>query len=848
MHWANADQYYVKTGEHFLDYSYTRNGITVRFEVVAADVEHNDVKDDNRRFVPRVKDAAYDGETKTLTVPFEWRPLSTKDQNGIGRKQADVDSWSVKEILDRFGKEPEALAVLEAEKRKNSKGEPVSHLEHHLRRYTARNTSDFFIHKDLKGFLEGELDFYLKNEVLNIDDLESWGEQNAEGWFEVMRTMKKIGCGIIAFLAQIEDFQKRLFEKKKFVARTDYCLTLDRIPEEARDELYAEILENDEQYDEWERLFAISGIPSSLENGGDPRSIEWLKANPHLVLDTKFFDEDFKDRLLSGIENLDGQTDGLLIRSENFQALNLLQERYREKVKCIYIDPPYNTGGDGFLYKDSYQHSSWLSMMEDRLRTSRDVLSDDGVIFASIDEREFHRLRMLFGSVFGEANSVGDFVWQSRKGGGSDIGTVVADQEYVPCFSKTDSPYALSKLIVDAETLDRVDDKGLYRRGRELNKWGANSRREDRPTMYFPIPGPNGEEVYPIRNDGAQGCWRWGKKKMLDIAECGDVDFVKRNNGTYIAYEKVRSEDPRLKPYRTWLTDVRTTADGSKTVREMFGSKAYDFPKPVELLRHLISVGINDDEQLVFDFFAGSGTTGHAAIDLNREDGGNRKYILVEMGHYFDTVLKPRILKVIYSKDWKDGKPTSRDTGVGHMLKYVTLEQYEDTLNNIAFTNRKEGQSAMDLYGDEYLLRYALDFETRDSETLLNVEKMRSPFRYKLTLRDGDETRKMPVDLPETFTYLLGMRVKGRKVYHDGERRYLVYRGPTREREDVAVIWRDTEGWSKEDLERDKAFVEEQAMAAGAQDVFVNGDNLIPDARPLEATFKRLMLSEPVLS
>jgi adenine-specific DNA-methyltransferase len=178
------------------------------------------------------------------------------------------------------------------------------------------------------------------------------------------------------------------------------------------------------------------------------------------------------------------------------------------------------------------------------------------------------------------------------------------------------------------------------------------------------------------------------------------------------------------------------------------------------------------------------------------------------------------------------------------MLKYVTLEQYEDTLNNIAFTNRKEGQSAMDLYGDEYLLRYALDFETRDSETLLNVGKMRSPFRYKLTLRDGDETRALPVDLPETFAYLLGMRVKSRKAYHDGERRYLVYRGPTREREDVVVIWRDTEGWSKEDLERDKSFIEKQGMDGGAQDVFVNGDSLIPDARPLEATFRKLMLSE----
>jgi len=216
----------------------------------------------------------------------------------------------------------------------------------------------------------------------------------------------------------------------------------------------------------------------------------------------------------------------------------------------------------------------------------------------------------------------------------------------------------------------------------------------------------------------------------------------------------------------------------------------------VQLLETLTSFATKQADR-VLDYFAGSGTTGHAIINLNREDGGNRKYILVEMGHYFDTVLKPRILKVIYSKDWRDGKPTSRDTSVSHMLKYVTLEQYEDTLNNIAFTNGKEGQAAMELFGDEYLLRYVLDFETRASETLLNVERMNAPFRYKLTLRDGEQTRNLPVDLPETFAYLLGMRVKCRRAYHDGERRYLVYRGPTRERENVTVIWRDTEGWSK---------------------------------------------------
>lgn len=253
-----------------------------------------------------------------------------------------------------------------------------------------------------------------------------------------------------------------------------------------------------------------------------------------------------------------------------------------------------------------------------------------------------------------------------------------------------------------------------------------------------------------------------------------------------------------------------------------------------------------EHDSTIVDCFGGSGSTAHAVINLNREDGGNRKYLLVEMGKYFDTVLKPRIQKVIYSKDWKDGKPENRNTGVSHMFKYLSLEQYEDTLNNISFSSEARGQRAMELYGNEYLLRYMLDFETRDSETLLNVRQMDSPFNYNLTLYDGEATRQMPVDLPETFNYLLGMRVKSRKAYHDSGRRYLVYRGETEEAGETVVIWRDTGGWGEEDYRRDEAFVRENELTAGADEVFVNGDSFIPEARPLESIFKQRMLAEPL--
>jgi len=360
------------------------------------------------------------------------------------------------------------------------------------------------------------------------------------------------------------------------------------------------------------------------------------------------------------------ETEHVFIEGENLEVLKVLQKAYFGKVKVIEIDGPYNTGNDSFVYPDNFSerkeaylkrinemddngylnkddlfrknakesghfHSNWLGMMYPRLYLARNLLREDGVIFVHIDDHEVHNLRHLMDEIFGAENFIGMFVWQSKKGGGSDSGTVVTDQEYVLSYGKS-AMNNLSRILIEAEPLDREDEKGTYRRGRELNKWGSGSRREDRPTMYFPIPGPKGAEVYPIRNDGAEGRWRWGKKKMSAIVERGDVEFIQRSDGTYIAYEKVRSQDQRLIPYRTFLPNVGTTADGSKTVKELFdGKKVFDFPKPVELVKQIITMGANSDDELILDFFGGACSTAHAVLDLNREDGGNRHFIMIQL-------------------------------------------------------------------------------------------------------------------------------------------------------------------------------------------------------------------------
>jgi adenine-specific DNA-methyltransferase len=297
LYWANRDQYYVKTAEHFTDYTYTApNGVTVHFKLQAADVEQNNVKGEKRFFLPRPGEIAWDAVAAQLAIPFEFRPLTEQESITYGGKnqQEAILARALKDIPKRLPPRTAApaLAALTAEKRVTADGEPVTTLEHHLRQYARRNTSDFFIHKDLKGFLTRELDFYLKNEVLSLDDMEAAGEGRAEGWFQIMRAIRAVGCRIIEFLAQVEEFQKMLWEKRKFITETFYCVTVGAIPEA----FYPEIAACDAQWEEWQALFDIEAALTQRRE--DAKRIEFLRAHPTLVLDTRHFDHDFVDRLL----------------------------------------------------------------------------------------------------------------------------------------------------------------------------------------------------------------------------------------------------------------------------------------------------------------------------------------------------------------------------------------------------------------------------------------------------------------------------------------------------------------------------------------------------------------------
>ncbi len=326
LHWANRDQYYVKSGEHFSTYRFTSQGITVTFDLHEVDVEKDNVKGMKRFFIPLFAETKYDSETDAVCIPFEYRPLTDDERQNYGKRiqQEKINVESKTKILEQFSNNSKVHAALD-----QSIGTKTA-LEKHFEAYTRSNTADFFIHKDLKQFLTRELDIYIKNEVMPLsslifDDVNFQEDSLTKvNWIETSKLVHSIASKIIDFLAHIEEFQKRLWLKKKFVLSTDYCLTLDRVPEE----FYPEVAKNSGQLNEWKNLFAIHEIDNNLIDADytEPLSIDFLKENPNLVLDTCHYDSNFKDRLLAHFDDLDNETDGILIYSENFQALNLLKK------------------------------------------------------------------------------------------------------------------------------------------------------------------------------------------------------------------------------------------------------------------------------------------------------------------------------------------------------------------------------------------------------------------------------------------------------------------------------------------------------------------------------------------
>jgi len=830
LHWANRDQYYVKTGEYFINYQFKVGSVTVQFKLKNADVETNNTKGKDRFFLLVEKDAIVEAEDRSLIIRFEYRPITDEEKKRFGNR--NVQEIITNEILRRFSEENYGIKAELL--RKN--GDMPSLLEKHIIRYMTRNTSDYFIHKNLRDFLDRELEFFIKNEILDLDEMAGMDGTQLKLIMTRAKTIQGICRKIIDFITQIEDFQKKIFEKKKFVIRADYCVTLDKIPKE----FYPEIVRNKYQLDEWKNLYAIGTTDASSKQkkilGGDKIDIDFLKSHKFLVLDTKFFDQEFKDRFLATFDNLDEAIGGLIIKSENWQALNLLREGYSKQFDHVFIDPPYNTGQDGFVYKDNYQHSSWLSMIRDRLSLCKELMTDAGIIAITIDYVEVSKLRLLCDDVFSPENFLADIAWEKRYTRSNNAKRFYSLKDTVICYRASEKMDIVREKRSEAskENYSNPDNDS---RGDWISSSYVNpATKQKRPNLVYkiknPVTGRNVEhpthawkyEWDTYQNHVAEKRLYWGIK--------GDYEYPRLKSFLSEAREG-------MVPVDVWnYEETGTTDDGGKEVNNLFGIGVFDNPKPPSLIKRTLQLMTpNGVSNRILDYYAGSGTTAQAVLELNLEDKGKRTYCLVEMGDYFETVIKPRICKLMYSRIWQGGHPQGTD-GISHMFKYIYLEQYEDALNNIAFTSLDKTVQETLADFDDYFIRYMLDYETRESPARLITRQFENPFEYKLKIVSNGEEKLETVDLIETFNYLLGLHMNQLRVFEDDRRKYRVVSGKN-DNGRVVVIWRNIKDI---DYKRDAKFVNEKVIGNMKYDqIYVNGDSHIKGALPIEPEFKRRM-------
>jgi adenine-specific DNA-methyltransferase len=878
--WANMDQYYIKSSELLRDYTFRIRKAdiatgelnlddlpaesVVRFKLVEGDTEKDNRKPDGKT----TRAFALDGEKpfeedgNTLSVRFRYRE-HTSERNLQDKLNADTE----KTLADTLPPTWKALLFsADTTHRPKDKKDSRTILQKHLRGYTAKYLFDYFIHKDLGGFLRRELDFYVKNEVMHLDDIENAAAPKAEEYLSKIRAIRRCAMPVIQMIAQLEDFQKKLWLKKKFVVETRYCLTLDRVPET----LYPDICGSDAQWQEWEELVALSDLKPK-------RTAEFLKAHPYLMLDTRHFPREFTLKLLASIEDLDAGLNGVCFHSENFQALQLMQERYREQVKCAYFDPPYNTGNDGFPYKDSCPHSSWLAMFANRFVTSLNLLREDGHFFVSIDEIEMSRLREAIIALAGEHNYLGELVWQ---------GSSKNDQKYVSFAHEYLLAGFRSKELVDAtperwlerkgglddiyaafERIKKLHPEDYEAQTEALKEWYSSLKdshpakqwshycRAERRGIYFPdniskpakgyfydVPHPTTGKACRPPKGGYRFVWETMQKELAD-----DLIHFGSDETTVPCRKSFLRETEFSSPRSVIYQDGRA-ATGH--IASLFGSKdAFQNPKDHNVLGRIFRYSC-DKTSWFCDPFSGSGSTANAVIDLNREDKGLRKYLLVEMGVYFDTVLVPRLKKVVYSTAWKEGKPQNRNTGISHAFKIVRLESYEDTLNNLHLRRTPEQEVALIQGGetnrDQYLLGYFLDVESTGSKSLLDLAEFRDPFAYQLNIATSSagETKETTVDLVETFNWLLGLKVK----HIDHQKGFLTVTGERRAGGRCLILWRTLSPDSKADNESLDKFLTKLAVNPADTEydfIYLNGPHTVNDPHNkvhlIEETFQRLM-------
>ena len=726
--WATEWQYYIKSWKHFNIYSFYLNDekkTKITFELLETKEAINNNKDKCKLIFGWAKNII-DEETWEIIESFT--DIQIKDNEII--LFFEYKEWENKNntdnILEVFSKSPFAILTKYLSDKKTEK---TKVLDYHLTRFEAESKRDFFIHKDLKWFLNTELEDFINSVISEKQSAILWNVWLATEILKKLQVMREVSITIIDFIAWVEEYQKAIFEKKKFVVESEYCMTLDKV---SRD-FYDEILKNKEQIQEWKNLWFIDE-KTKLDKA-------YLEANQTLVLDTKFF-PNLKSKILASFENLDEETNGLLINSENFQALNLMLEKYRWKVKCIYIDPPFNLWQNwDFYYKTNYLNSSWCSLLEDRLLLAKEFLSDDWSIFVRCDYNWNFLVRQLLNKIFWEQNYKNEIL--------------------------------LSKSAKITEKLSKYhnahDSLFFYTKSNEYYFIQQSKKRENIDWQPMHLPwirwSPISKEMAKLYNsDNLKMDSNWNYKTIARIilwkeflppkwrhwALSQETIFEREKEWTIRINEKWNPES--LQSSEQLLTDNWTD------IMWYARTTWFSTENSEVLLKRVIETATNKWD-IVMDFFVWSATTQATAHKLER------KWLWSEMWDYFYNYPFKRLKNVLlWVKKW-----ISKEKDVSYkwwwMFEYKKLEQYEDSLNNLQEPQKRENQGVFNT--ELWKIVYELKNNETSSISILNDDSfIRNPFAQSMKIGEDDFKK---VNFVDTFNYLLWVHVEKYLISEDNK-------------------------------------------------------------------------------
>jgi len=573
-------------------------------------------------------------------------------------------------------------------------------LDRGLNLFFAGVDSDYFIHKNLKRFLLIELDKFIKNYI--FADTDAILDIKDTTLFKFAKIFKKEAIKIIELLNSIEEFQKYIWEKRKLIKETHYIISSNKINDI---EILNKVLDNENQINEWIHLGLCKEKPNIIELQSYPYPVDtknFLPAKGEREYEKKYNKYlNFKFNILSQFDNLEEEIDGILIKSENYQALKFLEPKFKEKIKCIYIDPPYNTGSDGFVYKDNYKEASWLSMMNDRLKIAKGLMKDDGVIFNQIDDNSEEYIKLLHKQIFDFLNKI---TIRVKASAGFKIVNpgVMETSEYIylsykniiPNFLKqykkinydtnykffieniNDKPknWKIQKIddVLDFTEINQLKDKSIKKYLKNYVRAKFALENAIKVFRYTEINKNAGKETLKIKEKS-----KTNDEVFIVETEKG-IRYIHKGKQITFYINKIKIFDGKKSPSveidNIWddISWQGIAKEGNVTLNKG--------KKPEKLLKRIINLSIpKENKEWVLDFFAGSGTTPAVAYKMNK------KFIGIEINDYFDDLILKRMKYTMFGNS--GGIKSKKENG---LIQYIYLEQYDDIIDNLKTKNEVE--------------------------------------------------------------------------------------------------------------------------------------------------------------